>query len=62
MESAGRASMAGAASIPHVEVRTTAASAWRRIAPYAGSVLALAVFAGALWLLHRQVSPIAPMT
>jgi phosphatidylglycerol lysyltransferase len=57
MESAGQASMAGAAAIPHIELRTSAAaSVWRRIAPYAGSVLALAVFAGALWLLHRQVS------
>ena len=31
-------------------------SAWRRIAPYLGSGLALLLFGGALYLLHRQVA------
>src|SRR3954463_15169914 len=29
---------------------------WRAVAPYLGSVVALLLFAGALWLLHREVA------
>ena len=39
-----------------VEIRRSARPAWRRVAPYAGSAAALALFFGALWLLHHQVA------
>ena len=33
---------------------------WRRFAPYLGAVLALCLFSGALYLLHRQVAAYDP--
>ena len=33
---------------------------WRRFAPYLGTVLALSLFGGALYLLHRQVAAYDP--
>jgi phosphatidylglycerol lysyltransferase len=35
-------------------------SPWRRFAPYLGTVLALSLFGGALYLLHRQVAAYHP--
>jgi phosphatidylglycerol lysyltransferase len=35
-------------------------SLWRRFAPYLGTVLALSLFGGALYLLHRQVAAYDP--
>ena len=35
-------------------------SPWRRFAPYLGTVLALSLFGGALYLLHRQVAAYDP--
>jgi hypothetical protein len=35
-------------------------SVWRRFAPYLGTVLALSLFGGALYLLHRQVAAYDP--
>ena len=35
-------------------------SPWRRFAPYLGTVLALSLFSGALYLLHRQVAAYDP--
>jgi hypothetical protein len=35
---------------------STRRSPWHRFAPYLGTVLALSLFGGALYLLHRQVA------
>src|SRR4029077_15460429 len=35
-------------------------SLWRRFSPYLGTVLALSLFGGALYLLHRQVAAYDP--
>jgi phosphatidylglycerol lysyltransferase len=39
---------------------STRRSPWHRFAPYLGTVLALSLFAGALYLLHRQVAGYDP--
>ena len=39
---------------------STRRSPWHRFAPYLGTVLALSLFGGALYLLHRQVASYDP--